>query len=147
MLPLTTAKNQNLQLTFFKIIFDYAVFAFGINLLRETAKDIEDINGDYKAGMNALPIAIGRERAKKVLAVLNFVPLIGVVIYIISSLYKQPIFVGYFLLFVVGPQLYICLKTFNANTKKDFSHLSSMYKLVMLFGMLSLLLYKYVILN
>jgi 4-hydroxybenzoate polyprenyltransferase len=60
LLPLTTAKNQNLQLTFFKIIFDYAVFAFGINLLRETAKDIEDINGDYKAGMNALPIAIGR---------------------------------------------------------------------------------------
>ncbi|SFZ91407.1 4-hydroxybenzoate polyprenyltransferase [Flaviramulus basaltis] len=145
--PAITSLNQQIQFTFFKIIFDYAVFAFIINLLREIAKDIEDINGDYKAEMNTLPIVIGRVRAKNVLAVLNFIPLLGITFYIVSNLYKQPVAVGYFLLFVIAPLLYTSIKTFSAETKKEFNHISNMYKLVMLFGMLSLLLYKYVILN
>lgn len=145
LLPATTPYNQKIQLSVFKIIFYYALFAFIINLLREIAKDIEDIDGDYKAGMHTLPIAIGRQRAKNILTVLNFIPLLGLVFYIVSSLYKQPIAVGYFLLFVIAPLLYISIKTFSAKTKKDFHHLSNLYKLVMVFGMLSLLLYKFVI--
>ncbi|GAL80200.1 hypothetical protein JCM19274_3770 [Algibacter lectus] len=62
LLPALTLENRDIQLTFFKIIFDYAVFAFLLNLIREIAKDVEDIDGDYKAGMNTLPIAIGRDR-------------------------------------------------------------------------------------
>ena len=146
LLPGMTAVNRSTQIIFLKVAFDYALFAFIINLLREIAKDIEDIDGDYKAGMNTLPIAIGRERAKNVLSVLNFIPLAALVFYVISDLYKQPIAVIYFLALVVGPLIYICIKTFGAISKKDFHHLSNMYKLVMLFGMLSLLLYKYVIL-
>ncbi|GAA4807174.1 geranylgeranylglycerol-phosphate geranylgeranyltransferase [Litoribaculum gwangyangense] len=147
LLPSITPFNQKIQLTFFKIIFDYALFAFIINLLREIAKDIEDINGDYKAQMNTLPIVIGRERAKNVLKFLNFIPLVGFVFYIISNLYKHPMAVSYFLVFVLGPLIFICIKTFGAETKKDFHQLSQMYKWVMLFGMLSLLLYKFIILN
>lgn len=147
LLPEMTPLNRQTQIMFFKVIFDYALFAFIINLLREIAKDIEDIDGDYKAGMNTLPIAIGRERAKNVLSVLNFIPLAGIIFYVISDLYKQQIVVLYFLVLVIAPLIYIGIKTFSANSKKDFHHLSNMYKLVMLFGMLSLLLYKYVILN
>lgn len=147
LLPGMTALNKSTQIIFFKVIFDYALFAFIINLLREIAKDIEDIDGDFKADMNTLPIAIGRERAKNVLSVLNFFPLSGIILYVISDLYKQPYVVIYFLILVIGPLIYICFKTFSARSKKDFHHLSNMYKLVMLFGMLSLLLYKYVILN
>lgn len=147
LIPAITAANQNTQTVFFKVILDYALFAFSINLLRELAKDIEDIDGDYKAGMNTLPIAIGRERAKQFLTGLSFFPLIAIIFYVVSDLYKQPIAVGYFLLFVVGPLIYTSIKTFSASTKKDMQHISNMYKLIMLFGMLSLLLYKYVILK
>ncbi|MBU2951726.1 geranylgeranylglycerol-phosphate geranylgeranyltransferase [Tamlana agarivorans] len=147
LLPVMSPSNRTTQLTFFKVIWDYAVFAFMINLLREIAKDIEDIDGDYNAGMNTLPIAIGRERAKNILNALNFVPLVVIIYYVTSVLYKQQIAVIYFLLFVLTPLIYILLKTFSATTKKDFHHLSNSYKLVMLFGMLSLLLYKFVILN
>ncbi|ULC60735.1 geranylgeranylglycerol-phosphate geranylgeranyltransferase [Flaviramulus sp. BrNp1-15] len=146
-LPATSASNQQTQFVFFKVILDYALFAFSINLLREIVKDIEDIDGDYKAEMNTLPIAIGRERAKNVISILNFFPLIAIVLYTISNLYKQPVAVGYFLLFIIGPLLYTCIKTFSATNKKDFHHLSNMYKIIMLFGMLSLLLYKFVILK
>ncbi|MFV9550678.1 geranylgeranylglycerol-phosphate geranylgeranyltransferase [Algibacter sp. PT7-4] len=147
LIPAITPTNQSTQIVFFKIILDYSTFAFSINLLREIAKDIEDINGDYKVGMNTLPIAIGRVRAKNTLTILNFFPIAGIIHYIISSLYKQPIAVSYFLLFILGPLIYTTIKTFNASTKKDMHHISNMYKFIMLSGMLSLLLYKYVILN
>lgn len=147
LLPSLTSSNQQTQAIFFKVLFDYALFAFIINFLREIAKDIEDIDGDYKAEMNTLPIVIGSDRAKNILAVLNFIPLIAIIYYVVSNLYKQPVAVGYFLIFIIAPLLYTCIKSFSAETKKDFYHLSNMYKIVMLFGMLSLLLYKYVILK
>ena len=141
LLPVITTANQGTQILFFKVILDYALFAFTINLLREITKDIEDINGDYSMGMNTLPIAIGRTRTKNLLSVLNFVPLVAVIYYLNDNFYKYPMAIVYFLLFVVGPLIYITIKTFNASSKTDFGHISSMYKGVMCTGLLSLLLY------
>lgn len=143
LLPSITPENQQFQFTFFKILFDYSVFAFGINLLREIAKDLEDIDGDYKTGMNTLPIAIGRTRATNILFVLTLIPVLVLVFYVINSLYKNNIATVYFLLFIIGPLIYTSIKSFNANTKQDYYHISSMLKLVMLFGMLSLLIYLF----
>ena len=145
LLPVVNTQNQATQLTFFKILLDYALFAFIINLVREVAKDIEEIDGDYKAGMNTLPIAIGRERATKVLFALTLLPLFGVVYYMLTYLYKQQIAVGYFLLFLVAPLLYITIKSFSAKTKKDVRHISTILKIVMFLGMLSLLLYVFIL--
>lgn len=147
LIPAINELNLQTQMTFFKIVLDYAIFAFSINFLREIAKDLEDIDGDYKAGMNTLPIAIGRERATQVLFVLNLIPLIGIALYTINTLYRNQIAVGYFTLFIIGPLLYLSIKTFSAKTKKEYHHISNMLKLVMLFGMLSLLLYKYILLR
>lgn len=146
LMPLITPENRQFQLTFLKIIFDFALFAFIINLLREIAKDLEDIDGDYRSGMNTLPIVIGRKRATNVLFILTFIPLLAIAYYVNNSLYKEPVAVGYFLLFIIGPLIYTCIKSFNAESKKDYHHISSILKLVMLFGILSLLLYKYILL-
>ena len=147
LLPSITSYNQQTHSFFFKVILDYAWFAFIINLLREIVKDIEDLNGDYNSGMQTLPILLGRERTKNILSFLNFIPLAAIIHHITTNLYKQPVVVAYYLLFIVAPLLYICIKTFSAKTKKDFNHLSNMYKIVMVFGILSLLLFKYVILK
>lgn len=147
LLPVISPQNQETQMTFFKIILDYAIFAFVINFIREIVKDIEDIDGDYKAGMNTLPIAIGRERASKIVFILLFIPLFGIVYYVITYLYTQLVVVGYFLLFVIAPLIYMVIKAYTAETKKEFHLISNMLKLVMLFGMLSLLLYKYILLD
>lgn len=145
LLPVITPENQTTQLMLFKILLNYAIFAFLINLVRELAKDIEDIDGDYKAGMNTLPIAIGRERASKVLFAVSLIPLLAVVYYMVTYLYKQPVAIGYFLIFIVAPLIYILIKSFNAETKKDVHHISGILKLVMLFGILSLLLFSYIL--
>lgn len=145
--PNLTPLNRAIQLTFFKILLDYALFAFSINLLREVVKDIEDVDGDYKSGLNTLPIAIGRERAKNVVLVLNSLPIATLIFYVVSEFYTQQIALIYFLGVVIAPLIYISIKLLSAKTKQDFHHISSIYKIVMGFGMLSLLLYTFVILK
>ncbi|WP_274475647.1 geranylgeranylglycerol-phosphate geranylgeranyltransferase [Mangrovimonas aestuarii] len=145
LLPVINEQNQSTQFTFFKIILDYAIFAFIINLIREIVKDTEDVDGDHRAGMNTLPIVLGRERASKVVFGLLFIPIIGVSYYIVTYLYKQPIAVIYFLAAILGPLIYAAIKAFSATTKKDFHYISNILKLVMLTGMLSLLLYPLIL--
>lgn len=143
LLPALTLENRDIQLTFFKIIFDYAVFAFLLNLIREIAKDVEDIDGDYKAGMNTLPIAIGRDRTGNVLFVLSLIPVLILIYYIVNSLYKDMLSTGYFVFFIVGPLIFTSIKLFSAKSKKDYHLISSLIKLVMFFGVLSLLIYYF----
>jgi 4-hydroxybenzoate polyprenyltransferase len=145
LLPVITEQNRETQLTFFKIIFDYSVFAFMINLLREMVKDIEDINGDYKAEMKTLPIVIGRERALKVVFVISLIPLFAVAYYVITYLYKQYIAVGYFLIFSIAPLLYFTIKSYSAETKKEISFLSVLLKFILFFGVMSMLLYPFIL--
>lgn len=94
-----------------------------INLIRELVKDIEDIDGDYKAGMETLPILIGRARTNKIVFVLSLIPTFSVIYYVITYLYKQPLVVGYFLLVVIAPLIYVTIKLFNAeqNPSTDIS--------------------------
>lgn len=145
LMPAITAQNQATQLTFFKILFDYALFAFLINLTREIIKDLEDVDGDYKSGMNTLPITIGRDRASKVAFAVSLMPLLGSIYYVSTYLYKYELFIGYFIVLIIVPLIYIAFKSFQAKTKKHYHHISTMLKLVMLFGMLSLLLYPIVL--
>jgi 4-hydroxybenzoate polyprenyltransferase len=147
LLPAITPQNQETQLTFFKIIFDYAVFAFLLNVIRELIKDIQDIDGDHKAGMNTLPIAIGRNRAAKVTFVIAFMPLFLVIYYVATYMYKQLYVVLYFLVFVIAPLIYLIIKLYMAETKSDFAFLSKLTKVIMVFGMLSLVVYKFVLLD
>lgn len=143
LLPVITPENQQTQLTMFKILLDYALFAFVINLLREIIKDMEDMDGDTKAEMRTLPIVIGKNLTSKVLFVLSLIFLLSLTYYIITHLYKHQVAVGYFLLFIIAPLLYFTIKVFNAKSKKELHHLSNVLKLIMLFGVLSLLFYKY----
>lgn len=144
LLPTITSLNQQTQLTYFKVIFNYAVFAFIINLLREIVKDVEDFEGDLKANMNTLPIVIGKKTTRIIVFILSISTIILVVNYIITSLYKYQIAVLYFLILIVGPLIYICIKTYAAKLKADYSHISNVLKLIMFFGMFSLLLYAFV---
>lgn len=141
LLPETNSSNRNFQFAYFKIILWYSIAAFTINLLRELVKDIEDTNGDYKAGYNTLPVVIGRNRATRLAFVIAFIPLIGVVYYLVNHLNKNLTAVIYFLITVVAPMLYIVIKLFSAKHQNHYKHISLVLKLVMLAGILSLLLY------
>lgn len=145
LIPAITSSNKEAQFTFFKIVLDYALFAFIINLIREMVKDMEDIEGDYKTKMNTLPIAIGRARTRLIIFIISFLPIIAVVYYIVTFLYKQQLAVAYFLVFILAPLIYISLKLHKAETKKNYNHISTVLKYTMFFGMLSLLIYPLIL--
>lgn len=145
LLPAITSQNQSTQLIMFKVLVDYALFAFIINLVREIVKDIQDVDGDHKVGMNTLPIVLGRDRAKNVLFVLSFIPILAVVFYLSTYLYKQTIAVIYFLILVIAPLILTSIKIFNAKSKNDYQFISNLLKIVMLTGMFSMLLYPIIL--
>jgi len=139
--PATTSENQAQMASLFSILTDYALFAFMINFIREIVKDIEDVNGDYNQGMNTLPIAIGINRAAKI--ALGF----AIIAFILSALYSNTYFMQnklYIVIFyafatVLAPLLYFIVKIFSAKSQKDFHHLSTILKLILFFGILSIL--------
>ncbi|SDS15945.1 4-hydroxybenzoate polyprenyltransferase [Formosa sp. Hel1_31_208] len=141
LLPVITTQNRLAQLTFFEIVVDYAVFAFLINLVREIIKDIQDVDGDHKAGMNTLPIALGRERANKIAFAVSMIPIGTVIYFIVTYLYKQQVIAIYFLVCIVAPLIYATIKIFSAEHPKHFQQISNTYKFVMFLGILSLILY------
>ncbi|WP_084158113.1 geranylgeranylglycerol-phosphate geranylgeranyltransferase [Gaetbulibacter saemankumensis] len=146
LLPLVDSYNQSVLLAVFKIILNFSVFAFSINLIREISKDLEDIQGDQKTNMNTLPIAIGVKKTKVILILISAIVCIGISNFVIEALYKYLEVVLYFLLLIIGPLLLIIIKMIYAQNKEDYSLISKYLKWVMLLGMLSLLLYKYYIL-
>ena len=138
--PATVSDNRAQMASFFSILTDYAIFAFMINFIREIIKDIEDVNGDYNQGMNTLPIAIGINRTAKIALLLTLIPIALLLIYINTYFIENNLYVTtlYAIAFVVAPLIYFVIKLINAKSQKDFHHLSTVLKLVLLFGILSI---------
>jgi len=137
--------NQDYQSLVFRIVLTYAFFAFYINLMREIVKDIEDIDGDINGELNTLPIAIGRKRASYIVFGMGVLSLFISIYYTYIYLYNYTIAVVYALLFILTPLGYFCMKIWDAKTKSDYAFLSKLLKIIMILGMSSILLYKFVI--
>ena len=137
--------NQDYQSLVFRIVLTYAFFAFYINLMREIVKDIEDIDGDINGELNTLPIAIGRKRASYIVFGMGVLSLFISIYYTYIYLYNYTIAVVYALLFILAPLGYFCMKIWDAKTKSDYAFLSKLLKIIMILGMSSILLYKFVI--
>ena len=139
--PATNVDNKAQTASLFSILIDYALFAFMINFIREIVKDIEDVNGDYNQGMNTLPIAIGISRAAKIALGFAIIPFILSLLYINKYFMENNLLIVtlYAFAFVLAPLLYFIVKIFGATSQKEFHHLSTVLKLILLFGILSIL--------
>lgn len=148
LLPVISPQNQAGMGIIFKILIDYAVFAFIINFIREIVKDLEDVNGDYNQGMNTLPIALGVSRTVKVVFGLSFIPIGFVIYYINENLFSNDLYfaTAYGLILILAPLLYFTVKIFGAKNKKDFGHLSTILKVIIFFGILSIVVINWNIL-
>ncbi len=138
LLPAITMENQTSQSAVFKIILHYALFAFFINFIREIVKDLQDINGDKKGGMNTLAIALGRKRTITIVFALGVLLILGVVIYMYKFIYNHETLLLYFLFAIVAPLLYFCMKSWSAETQKDYGFLSNLLKIIMFLGICSI---------
>jgi 4-hydroxybenzoate polyprenyltransferase len=128
------AQNKIMRLGFL-----YAAFAFILTLIREAIKDMEDMEGDARYGSKTMPIAWGIPATKVYVAVWTIVLLallIAIQIYIIRFHWWWPIL--YCTILIILPLAYTFLKLFKAMTPEQFHNLSSITKIVMLTGILSM---------
>ena len=141
LLPATYDGNKAIMGLLFSILIDYAVFAFIINFIREIVKDIAAVNGDLSQGMNTLPIILGISKAKNVVFALSFIPIICVFYYLKVYIFDGNLIISslFGLVFIASPLLYFTIKTWSAKEPKDFRHLSTILKLILFFGIVSIL--------
>jgi len=119
-------------------ILVYSLLAFLLNFIREIVKDIEDVNGDYSQGMKTLPILIGKKRTQIIIFYLSFIPFIAVILLI--SISKHTILIIYSLVSLIIPLGYFMYKIKDSKSKKEIHKLSTLLKIIMLLGILSIII-------
>ena len=142
-LPAIDADNRFRMKEAFDILMHFAIFAFIINLIREIVKDMEDMDGDYQSGINTLPIAIGVQKTKIIVGVLTVISIGILAYYVNSNLFELDYVVYYAMILIVGPLIYFGVKLLNATTKKEYHHLSLVLKIILFFGILSVVVIVY----
>jgi 4-hydroxybenzoate polyprenyltransferase len=126
-----------------RISFFYAGFAFIISLVREVVKDMEDMEGDRRYGCNTMPIAWGINATKVFLAVWLIVLISALLIVQFYVLvFKWWWSAIYCIILIIIPLLYIFKKLFSAKNSDDYHRLSSLIKLVMFTGILSMIFFR-----
>ena len=131
------------EIRLFRFTVLYAGFAFVISLVREVIKDMEDMEGDRKYGCRTMPIVWG-VNASKVFVAVWLIVLIAALI--ILQLYAVPFgwwySIGYCVLLIIVPLIWILVKLFRAQSPADFHLLSTVVKLVMFTGIVSMIFFR-----
>lgn len=136
---LTTFTNAPLFGTIMLYISGYAGFAFLLNLVRELAKDMEDIEGDEEAGYKTLPIVAGIPFTKLLAAAVALITINFIAKFQINHFITgQAGVAAATLLLVQIPLLYVVYKLWKASGKQDFAAVSKLVKALMLVGLLYL---------
>jgi 4-hydroxybenzoate polyprenyltransferase len=131
-----------------KVISAISIFSFLITLARELVKDMEDVEGDEKAGCRTLPIVWGTDSGKKTA---NFVLIIilALLSYILFAFWKAHL--GWAIAYIVGLiqiPILICMININKVTiPTGFHKISNWLKLIMVSGICFLFLSAYICLH
>lgn len=122
------------------LVSAYAIFAFLVSLIRELVKDAEDVQGDEKAAYHTFPVVHGLA-ATRMLGVFLSVATLILLLFGLWGLFRISLVIPaiYLLVMVVLPLVFIALRINKAKGKNDFSQLSSLLKLIMLAGVLSMI--------
>lgn len=122
------------------LVSSYAIFAFLISLIRELIKDAEDVEGDEKAAYHTFPVVHGLASARMLGVFLSVATLI-LLLFAIWGLFRITLNIPaiYLLVMVVLPMVFISFRISKAKEKHDYSQLSSLLKLIMLAGILSMI--------
>ena len=128
----------------YKFTILYAGFAFIVSLIREVVKDLEDMYGDAKYNCKTMPIIWGVPAAKVFVAVWIVVCIALLAIVQLYAWQSGWWFSAiYSIVLIILPLVFILRNLYKAIIPTDYHRLSSLIKLVMLTGILSMLFFKF----
>lgn len=118
----------------------YGGFAFLMTTAREQVKDLEDMEGDVRSGYVSLPVVIGREWALQLLRINLFLLIVlAISVFLILLDSSADFILVYGLLTVLLPLTAIFALTWINGRSRTISHISIGMKVIMAFGLLSVL--------
>ena len=130
--------NRGEMFSILSVVIDYAVLAFLLHFAREIIKTIEDIEGDKAFEITTAASYFGIPVSKIIISI-TLLGFIGYSCYFIyNNIMHMPYVIGYFVVLLFLPTLFVIIKTFLAKEKKDFSFISKLLKFIMLATILSL---------
>ena len=116
-----------------------ALFAFLINFTREIVKDMQDVEGDKKAGINTFPIKFGNKKSKHLILVVTLFLILYTIYPFITQLYRIEFFI--MVMIVVNPLLVYSLKIlFKNDSPESLNKISNLLKLDMVLGLIAIYL-------
>ncbi len=120
-------------------IWGFSFFAFITSIIREMIKDIQDMEGDERTGCRTIPIAIGFQNTKFIILGVIIISM-AVLGYAQYLLFKEGFewACWYLLITVQLLHIYVIVKMFSAREAKKFSFLSSLMKVIMVAGIISM---------
>ena len=114
-----------------------SIFAFTINLIREIVKDMEDVEGDIKAGVNTFPVKFGSQKSKILVLIISISLILFTLYPFLTQLYKIEYFIA--VMIFVNPILVYCSKNlFEDSSQKNLRKISNLLKLSMVFGLIAI---------
>lgn len=122
-----------------RLVFPFALFAFMTTLSREIIKDAADMEGDARYGCRTLPIAAGIPVTRVVVVALALVTMAGLAWFQVVMFRTGYQVMALLLLVAQMLMAYSLVKVNRASRKSDFTHLSLVYKIIMLAGMLPII--------
>jgi len=141
--PIITSNNQPMLAQLFDLMIDYAIFSFITGLILTFVNDLANTDNDYNAGLNTLPIILGRARTLKIVLALSLIPVALLLYYLQAYIINLTYALAYAILFILGPLVYLLIRLWNAANPKDFKHLEKVLQLLLLFTALSVAVLTY----
>jgi 4-hydroxybenzoate polyprenyltransferase len=135
-------ETQQLMLVLF-----FTVIAYLLTWIRETIKDVEDVDGDAEMGFKTLPIVAGKRFATSFSQSLMIFTLVLFSYFQYQWIWDffsgrlHTVYFGYQLVCVLIPMAYVYVKLWTAKSPKDFHHLSAVVKYIMCTGVAAMLFF------
>lgn len=136
-------QNQNFKVLLYWILA-FGVFAFLSNFVREIVKDMEDYEGDMNYHCKSLPIVLGINITKTVVASFFLVIATLISLLYIKFLY-DPLSKWYLLFTQISPLLLGIFLIIKAKKAQHYHRISIGLKILMLLGVCYTLIARYVI--
>ncbi len=142
--PTITSETWDIDRGFLYVFGGYAFFSFVITFLREIAKDLEDCEGDRKAGLKTTPIVWGENVAKSIYTVLNISALSALFWFLYQAQDEFPVWV-YTITLLVLPLIYANGVLWSTQKVKYYHRVSTLLKGVMIAGIASVVFFTYLV--
>jgi 4-hydroxybenzoate polyprenyltransferase len=122
-----------------KVLVIFGVFGFFFTFLREVVKDIEDIEGDKAMESRTLPIVLGIPKTKTVVIIVASLVFVSLIISTYLLYDHNHVLSIYLLIATALPLLFFIFQIAKADSKKQFKQMSTLLKIIMLTGILSMI--------